>query len=85
MRQKNANTHEENEKVKNANTHDRVTIREWLAYRIQMRSFVAKTLLSSRRLFQEFLVDGFTMMEVEKLKWLRKKSNKAQSLKIQKS
>jgi len=25
---------EENEKVTNANTHDRVTIREWLAYRI---------------------------------------------------
>jgi len=41
-----------------------------------MRSFETKTLLSSRRLFQVFLVDGFTMMEAEKLKWLRKNQTK---------
>ena len=41
-----------------------------------MRLFEAKTLLSSRRLFYEFLVDGFTMLEAEKLSWLRKNQKK---------
>jgi len=63
---------EEGDDVMNVNKHNRLTIREWLAYRIQMRLFEAKTLLSSRRLFQEFLVDGFTMLEAEKLSWLKK-------------
>jgi hypothetical protein len=53
------------------NQRNRLTIREWLAYRIQNRPFEAKTLLSSRRLFQQFLVDGYTMLESERLQWLR--------------
>jgi hypothetical protein len=58
------------------NSRDRLTIREWLAYRIQIRTFEAKTLLSSRRLFQQFLVDGFSMLESERLKWLGKNQSK---------
>ena len=58
---------EEGDDVVNINKHNRLTIREWLAYRIHMRLFEAKTLLSSRRLFQEYLVDGFTMLEAENL------------------
>ena len=67
---------EKGDDVVDVNKHNRLTIREWLAYRIQMRLFEAKTLLSSRRLFQEFLVDGFTMLEAEKLSWLRKKNQR---------
>jgi len=59
-----------------ANKYNRLTIREWLAYRIQMRLFEGRTLLSSRRLFLEFLVDGFTMLEAERLRWLRMNQKK---------
>jgi hypothetical protein len=55
---------------------NRLTIREWLAFRIQFRSNEPQTILRSRRLFQQFLVDGFTMMESERLKWLRKNQSK---------
>ncbi|XP_058741448.1 uncharacterized protein LOC131613826 [Vicia villosa] len=55
---------------------NRLTIREWLAFRIQTRFTEAKTLLSSRRLFQQFLCDGYTMLESEKLEWLRKNQPK---------
>ncbi|XP_058727025.1 uncharacterized protein LOC131598443 [Vicia villosa] len=58
------------------NKRNRLTIREWLAFRIQSRSNEAKTLLSSRRLFQQFLVDGYTMMESERLTWLRNNQSK---------
>ncbi|XP_058775274.1 uncharacterized protein LOC131649531 [Vicia villosa] len=55
---------------------NRLTIREFLAYRIQTRLNEAKTLLSSRWLFQQFPVDGYTMLESEKLEWLRKNQPK---------
>ncbi|XP_045792116.1 uncharacterized protein LOC123886886 [Trifolium pratense] len=50
---------------------NRLTIMDWLSFRIQMRKSEAKTLLCSRRLFQQFLVDGFTMMEAERLSFVR--------------
>jgi hypothetical protein len=55
---------------------NRLTIRAWLSYRIQSRKNDARTLICSRRLFQQFLVDGFTMMESERLTWLRKNQSK---------
>ncbi|XP_058742338.1 uncharacterized protein LOC131614807 [Vicia villosa] len=55
---------------------NRLTIREWLSFRIQTRLAEPKTLLSSRRLFQQFLVDGYTMLESEKLEWIRKNQPK---------
>jgi hypothetical protein len=60
-----------NLKGKDAAKRSKGTIREWLAFRIQTRKFEAKTLIHSRRLFQQFLVDGFTMMEAERLNFLR--------------
>src|ERR1051325_502125 len=51
---------------------NKLTIREWLAFRIQTRQHEAHTLLRSRRLFQQFLVDGFTMMESQRLNYIRK-------------
>jgi hypothetical protein len=50
---------------------NRLTIMDWLSFRIQMRRAEAKTLLCARRLFQQFLVDGFTMMEAERLSFVR--------------
>ena len=37
-----------------------ISMRQWYAFRIQERSDEAQTLLRSKRLFQQFLVDGYT-------------------------
>lgn len=41
----------------------KLPIIEWITFRIQTRINEVHTLLYSRWLFQQFLVDGFTMME----------------------
>ncbi|XP_058762514.1 uncharacterized protein LOC131635892 [Vicia villosa] len=46
---------------------NRQSIKDWLCFRLQERKLEAMTLLHSRRLFQQFLVDGFAMMESERL------------------
>lgn len=56
--------------------HNILTIREWLAFWIQSRSKEAKTLLSSRRLLQQFSIDGYMMLESERLTWLHKNQAK---------
>jgi hypothetical protein len=50
---------------------NRLTIMDWLSFRIQQRKMEGQTLMHSRRLFQQFLVDGFTMMEAERLSFVR--------------
>ncbi|KAL3010663.1 hypothetical protein AAZX31_07G156100 [Glycine max] len=45
---------------------NRLTMREWFSYRLQCRSNESKTLLNSRRLFQQFVVEGYTMVESER-------------------
>lgn len=72
-RDKVSNTQKQESEVKERN---RLTIREWFAYKTQCRPNEAHTILRSRRLFQQFLVDGFTMMESERLRWLRKNQSK---------
>ncbi|XP_048503004.2 uncharacterized protein LOC125498774 [Beta vulgaris subsp. vulgaris] len=52
-------------------------MREWFAYRMQDREQEADTLLLCRRLYQQFLVDGYTMIEAERLSFLK---NNQQSL-----
>jgi hypothetical protein len=54
----------------------RLTIKHWISFRIQNRNGEAKTLICSRKLFQQFLVDVYTMMEAERLNWLRKNQSK---------
>ncbi|XP_058726317.1 uncharacterized protein LOC131597650 [Vicia villosa] len=54
----------------------RQSIKDWFSYRLQQRHKEAKTLLYSRRLFQQFLVDGYAMMESERLNWLRDNQSK---------
>ncbi|KAG4997228.1 hypothetical protein JHK84_028255 [Glycine max] len=46
----------------NGSNTNKLTIREWLCFKIQSRENEAQTLFRSRRLFQQFLVDGSTMV-----------------------
>ena len=51
-------------------------MREWFSYRLQCRSNESKTLLNSRRLFQQFVVEGYTMVESERLSYIRNNKKK---------
>ncbi|XP_023771698.2 uncharacterized protein LOC111920364 [Lactuca sativa] len=47
------------------------TMREFFAYRIQDRVNIFSLVLNSKRLFQQFLVDAYTMIESERLYYVR--------------
>ncbi|KAJ0560432.1 putative transcription factor B3-Domain family [Helianthus annuus] len=47
------------------------TMREFFAYRVQDRINQFSLILNSRRLFQQFLVDAYTMIETERLNYIR--------------
>ena len=49
-----------------------VTMKEYYAYIIQQRNNQGTTLLRGGRLFQQFLVDAYTAIEEQRLKWTRK-------------
>lgn len=55
---------------------NRLTMREWFSYRLQCRSNESITLLNSRRLFQQFVVEGYTMVESERLSYIRNNQKK---------
>ncbi|KAH1147876.1 hypothetical protein GYH30_042831 [Glycine max] len=55
---------------------NRVTMREWFAFRLQCRSNEAQTLLHSKKLFQQFVVEAYTMVESERLSCIRNNQNK---------
>ncbi|CAH1419114.1 unnamed protein product [Lactuca virosa] len=46
-------------------------MREFFSYRIQDRVNIFSLILNSRRLFQQFLVDAYTMIESERLYYIR--------------
>ncbi|XP_023741901.2 uncharacterized protein LOC111889982 [Lactuca sativa] len=48
----------------------RWTMREFFAYRIQQRTDEISLILRSRKLFQQFLVDSYTMVENERLSYI---------------
>nr|KAJ0204427.1 hypothetical protein LSAT_V11C500276410 [Lactuca sativa] len=48
------------------------TMREFFAYRIQDRDQSFSLILNAKRLFQQFLVDSYTMIESERLYFIRK-------------
>lgn len=50
---------------------ENLTLREWFAYRIQQRPKELSIMLYGRRLFQQFLVDGYSMIESQRLQWVR--------------
>ncbi|KAH1213764.1 hypothetical protein GmHk_14G041654 [Glycine max] len=51
-------------------------MREWFAYRLQFRSNEAQTLLHSRKLFQQFIVEAYMMVESERLSYIRNNKKK---------
>ena len=53
-----------------------LTIREWFSFKLQFRLAEAQTLLHSRKLFQEFVVDDYTMVESERLAFIRMNQSK---------
>ncbi|KAK9665879.1 hypothetical protein RND81_14G142400 [Saponaria officinalis] len=55
------------------NPRNKLTMREWLAFRLQDRSaeLESQTLLLSGKLFQQFCVDGYTMVEYGRLSYFR--------------
>ena len=50
-----------------------VTMREYYAYRIQHRRNGGQTILCGGRLFQQFIVDAYTAIEEERLRFVCKK------------
>ncbi|XP_021974709.1 uncharacterized protein LOC110869798 [Helianthus annuus] len=55
------------------------TMREFFAYRIQDRISGYSLVLNGRRLFQQFLVDAYTMVESERLNFIRGKQKNLRS------
>ena len=50
-----------------------ISMRQWYAFRLQERENESHTLLHSKRLFQQFLVDSYTTIESNRLRYLRLK------------
>ncbi|KAF8092614.1 hypothetical protein N665_0408s0011 [Sinapis alba] len=48
-----------------------INMRQWYAFRLQERENECHTLLHSKRLFQQFLVDSYTSIESNRLRYLR--------------
>lgn len=57
-----------------------ISMREFFAYRIQIRKVGSQALLLSRRLQQQFLVDAYTMIETQRLRYIRKNQSNLRSL-----
>jgi len=49
----------------------RISLREFIAFRIQERSVEFENIIHSHRLFQQFLVDAYTMVEAQRLSFIR--------------
>lgn len=60
-------------KLKSSSTNaiKKVSIKEYFAYRLHEREGESSTILSSKRLYQQFVVDAYTMMEAYRLLYLR--------------
>ncbi|XP_024005019.1 uncharacterized protein LOC112082152 [Eutrema salsugineum] len=48
----------------------KITMREFFAFRVQERFGESSTIVMSRRLYQQFLVDAFTMIETNRLRFI---------------
>ena len=51
-------------------------MREWFAFRLQCRPNEAQTLLHSRKLFEQFVVERYTIVESERLSFIGNNQNK---------
>nr|XP_029144576.1 uncharacterized protein LOC112705325 [Arachis hypogaea] len=57
----------------------RVSLREFIAFRIQERKVEYATIVNGGRLFQQFLVDCFSMIEAQRLTYYRNNQTKVRS------
>ncbi|GAU22698.1 hypothetical protein TSUD_138210 [Trifolium subterraneum] len=55
---------------------ERVKIREFMAFRIQERKMEFGNIVFSKRLFQQFVVDCYTMIEAQRLSFIRENQDK---------
>jgi len=62
--------HKDNPNIRAAKR-KKVTMREYFCYRLRSRNNEAQTILHSRRLFQQWIVDGYSMIESQKLNYVR--------------
>ncbi|KAM3326850.1 hypothetical protein P3S67_001976 [Capsicum chacoense] len=60
-----------NEKDQSSRGRKFISMREFFSYKIQERNGEVPTIVNSKRLFQQFLVDVFTMIESSRLKYIR--------------
>lgn len=69
--------YQEDMKIKQRQGHERsesrqrVTLREFIAFRIQERDVEFGNIVKARRLFQQFVVDCYTMVESQRLSYIR--------------
>ena len=49
----------------------RVSMREYFVYKLMTRKNEVSTILHAGRLFQQFVVDAYTMIEAQRLLWVR--------------
>ncbi|XP_074278222.1 uncharacterized protein LOC141601816 [Silene latifolia] len=54
----------------------KISMREWFTFRIHERLGEATTILCARKLFHQFLVDAFTMIESQRLTYIRMNQKK---------
>ncbi|XP_061346787.1 uncharacterized protein LOC133292402 [Gastrolobium bilobum] len=57
------------------NPRSTISMKEFFSFRLQMRSGESQILLHSRKLFQQFLVDAYTMVEYDRLIFIRHNQN----------
>ena len=56
-----------------------VSMRQWFAYRLQERKAEKHILFRSKRLLQQFIVDAYTMIESNRLRYIKKNQPKFRS------
>ena len=57
----------------------RVTMREYFAYRLQERPHIFSMVLNARRLCQQFIVDAYTMIESERMRYIKNQNKDLRS------
>ncbi|CAH9100410.1 unnamed protein product [Cuscuta epithymum] len=58
-------------KIDHSRGRQNVSIREFIAYRLHERGSEISTLLHAKRLFQQFVVDAYTLIESSRLRYIR--------------
>ncbi|CAH9146259.1 unnamed protein product [Cuscuta epithymum] len=67
----------ENDETEQGRKH--VTQKEFFSYRVQDRKNESSYILRAKRLFQQFLVDGYTMIESSRLRYIRQHQKELRS------